>query len=99
MKTTLNRRNILTGILLTIALAAIVACGQTQVLNEEPAAPQVEEAAVTIPEATAVVEEVAVTLPKAPEFTLPAVNKGTDISLAQFQGDKPVVLVFYRAYW
>ncbi len=36
---------------------------------------------------------------KAPEFTLPAANKGTDISLAQFQGDQPVVLVFYRAYW
>ena len=38
-------------------------------------------------------------LPAAPDFTLPAANKGTEISLSQFQGDKPVVLVFYRAYW
>ena len=39
-------------------------------------------------------------LPAAPDFTLPAANRdSTEISLSQFQGDKPVVLVFYRAYW
>ena len=39
-------------------------------------------------------------LPAAPDFTLPAANKGnTEISLSSFQGDKEVVLVFYRAFW
>ena len=38
-------------------------------------------------------------LPQAPDFTLPAANKGTEISLSQYQGEKPVVIVFYRAYW
>ena len=39
-------------------------------------------------------------LPVAPDFTLPAANKGsTEISLSSFQGEKEVVLVFYRAYW
>ena len=37
----------------------------------------------------------------APDFTLPDANAapGSNISLSQFRGDKPVVLVFYRAYW
>jgi len=38
-------------------------------------------------------------LEKAPEFTLPSANTGSEISLSQFQGDRAVVLVFYRAYW
>lgn len=46
-------------------------------------------------------EDVAVSdLPAAPDFTLPAANRdSTEISLSSFQGDKEVVLVFYRAYW
>ena len=37
----------------------------------------------------------------APEFTLPNANAlpGSAISLTQYQSHKPVVLVFYRAYW
>ena len=34
----------------------------------------------------------------APLFTLPSVSHG-QISLTDFSSDKPVVLVFYRAYW
>ncbi len=46
------------------------------------------------------VAEAVPNLPVAPDFTLPAANRdSTEISLSQFQGDKPVVLVFYRAYW
>ena len=37
----------------------------------------------------------------APEFTLPNANAlpGSAISLSQYREHKPVVLVFYRAYW
>lgn len=34
----------------------------------------------------------------APDFTLPAATGG-EVSLNDFQGQKPVVLVFYRAFW
>ena len=34
----------------------------------------------------------------APDFTLP-VATGGEITLSQFRGDTPVVLVFYRAFW
>jgi len=35
---------------------------------------------------------------RAPDFTLPDA-KGRPVSLADFRGEKPVVLVFYRGYW
>ena len=35
----------------------------------------------------------------APEFTLPAVDGSGAVSLADYRGQKPVVLVFYRGYW
>jgi len=34
----------------------------------------------------------------APDFTLPSVL-GNEYTLSQFRGDKPVAVVFYRAYW
>lgn len=34
----------------------------------------------------------------APDFTLPSVQ-GDEYTLSQFRGDKPVAVVFYRAYW
>jgi len=34
----------------------------------------------------------------APDFTLPDAT-GQPVQLAQFRGQKPVVLVFYRGYW
>ena len=34
----------------------------------------------------------------APDFTLPDAT-GRPVSLAEFRGKKPVVLVFYRGYW
>ena len=52
------------------------------------------------PEAEVGVDKSVPDLPTAPDFTLPAANQGsTEISLSSFQGDKDVVLVFYRAYW
>ena len=67
-----------------------VACGQETKPVENTGATGSSDAAV---------EEVS-NLSAAPDFTLPAANRdSTEISLSQFQGDKPVVLVFYRAYW
>ena len=86
MNASLNFRRLIVGVLLATVFAAVVACGQESTTSEDPPAPPEQE-------------EVAVSLPAAPEFTLPSANKGTDISLSQFQGDQPVVLVFYRAYW
>jgi len=35
---------------------------------------------------------------RAPDFTLPDAD-GRPVTLAEFRGKKPVVLVFYRGYW
>ena len=35
---------------------------------------------------------------RAPDFTLPDAT-GRPVSLADYRGEKPVVLVFYRGYW
>jgi len=35
---------------------------------------------------------------RVPDFTLPDAE-GRPVSLAEFRGKKPVVLVFYRGYW
>lgn len=78
---------------------AIVGCGQES--DTTGSSSSIDEA--TAPESQQQVVEVAEAvpnLPTAPDFTLPAANRdSTEISLSQFQGDKPVVLVFYRAYW
>jgi peroxiredoxin Q/BCP len=34
----------------------------------------------------------------APDFTLPTATGG-EVTLSQFRGARPVVLVFYRAFW
>ena len=34
----------------------------------------------------------------APDFTLPSIQ-GVNYSLSQFRGERPVAVVFYRAYW
>ena len=34
----------------------------------------------------------------APDFTLPSIQ-GPDYTLSSFRGEKPVLVVFYRAYW
>ena len=52
------------------------------------------------PESQQEVAEALPDLPTAPDFTLPAANRdNAEVSLSSFQGEKPVVLVFYRAYW
>ena len=74
-------------VLVSLLAFVAVACGQESATTEEQ--PSSQEPA-----------EVVANLPEAPDFTLPAANRdNTEISLSQFQGDKPVVLVFYRAYW
>lgn len=83
MTATLKIRSLLALTMLLIALSTVWACGDDTDTSDDGDG-QVQS-----------VE----TRAKAPEFTLPAANKGTDISLTQFQGDQPVVLVFYRAYW
>ena len=88
----LKLRTFTFAMLLATALFAS-ACGQAEEAAETT---QITDSAA---ESVAPVAEVS-NLPQAPEFTLPAVNRdGTQISLSQFQDDKPVVLVFYRAYW
>ena len=83
-------RHFLAFVLLTIASSMFaIGCGQTTEQASDP----------KIASDTQVQQETQLDLPEAPDFTLPAANKGTEISLAQFRGDKPVVIVFYRAYW
>ena len=82
-----------TSTLIGLFALAAVACGQDTEPIENTTATSSSDAP------AAAVEEVS-NLPAAPDFTLPAANRdSTEISLSQFQGDKPVVLVFYRAYW
>ena len=97
----------ITGVLKSTAVTALiglfafatVGCGQES--DTTSSSSSINEA--TAPESQQQVLEVAEAvpnLPAAPDFTLPAANRdSTEISLSQFQGDKPVVLVFYRAYW
>ena len=93
MITSLRLRNLLISALLATGLVAFTACGNdTETVENTGANGSTDEPAAPVAEVS--------NLPQAPEFTLPAVNRdGTEISLSQFQGDKPVVLVFYRAYW
>ena len=86
--------------LIGLFAVAIYACGQesdttgsSSTTIDEATAPGSQHEAVEVAEAVP-------DLPAAPDFTLPAANKGgTEISLSSFQGDKEVVLVFYRAFW
>ena len=80
--------NIIATTALVALFVAATACGQDETDTSEDVAIDQESEAVAVS-----------TLPIAPDFDLPAANKGTDISLSQFRDDKPVVLVFYRAYW
>lgn len=90
-------RTHLIALALMIAIAAVFACGQSADTTDSTASSIEEPPA---PEAESRVAETVSDLPVAPDFTLPAANKGsTEISLSSFQGDKEVVLVFYRAYW
>ncbi len=79
-------------VLVCVFALAAVACGQDSGSTEQSQVP---------PEPEKSQEVAAVSdLPAAPDFTLPAANRdNAEISLSSFQGDKEVVLVFYRAYW
>ena len=84
-------RRSLVLVLLTIASSIFaIGCGQTtDQVSDSKTVPDIQ-----------VQEGTQAKLPTAPDFTLPAANlNNTEISLSQFQGDKPVVIVFYRAYW
>ena len=86
--------------LIGLFAVAVYGCGQesdttgsSSSMFDEATAPKSQQEAVKVAESVP-------DLPVAPDFTLPAANKGsTEISLSSFQGDKEVVLVFYRAYW
>ncbi len=82
-----------TALIALFALAA-VACGQDSGSTEQSQS--------QVPPEPEISQEVAAVsdLPAASDFTLPAANRdNAEISLSSFQGDKEVVLVFYRAYW
>ncbi len=97
MKEALKFRTRITGLALMIAIAMVFACGQSEDMTDS-AVSSIEDP--PAPEAESEVAETVLNLPVAPDFTLPAANKGsTEISLSSFQGDKEVVLVFYRAFW
>ncbi len=94
MKKSQLRRPIIAILASLAALAVVVGCGEeTPTATSIPPAPETQQEAVEVAEAVP-------DLPTAPDFELPAANRdNTEISLSSFQGDKPVVLVFYRAYW
>ncbi len=86
-----------TTALIGLFAVAIVGCGQ-ETDTAGSSSSTIDDA--TAPESQQEVVETVPDLPTAPDFTLPAANKGSaEISLSSFQGDKEVVLVFYRAYW
>ena len=93
-------KSVTTTALIGLVAVAIYACGQESDTSGSSSS-TIDEA--TAPGSQQDVVEVADAvpdLPAAPDFTLPAANKGSaEISLSSFQGDKEVVLVFYRAYW
>ena len=86
-------RNLIASLLLPTVIVVFAACGQNA-FNSSFSADELHETSMQDDAVDAVPD-----LTAAPEFTLPAINKGTEISLSQFQGQKSVVLVFYRAYW
>ncbi len=96
----IHPRNKLLAVLMTAAIAAIIACGQESSSSDTSSTTIDEPPALETQQEVVEVAESVPDLPSAPDFTLPAANKNnTEISLSSFQGDKPVVLVFYRAYW
>ncbi len=77
--------------MLAIGIAVIaVACGSSD---------QTETSSEPAETDSVAAEVVEISGPAAPEFDLPSANTSEQISLAQYRDDKPVVLVFYRAYW
>ena len=69
-------------------------------VEKPPSSPTVEATASQIPEPT---EPLLINTPvpvvsTAPDFTLPSIQ-GADYTLSQFRDDRPVAVVFYRAYW
>ena len=90
-----------TTALIGIIAVAAIGCGQ-ETETDAPSSSTIDQAA-KAPESQQEVVEVAESapdLPTAPDFSLPAANRdNAEVSLSSFQGEKPVVLVFYRAYW
>ena len=97
--TTVLKSSVATALIALFAFA-IVGCGQ-DTETDAPSSSTIDQAAA--PESQQEVVEVAESapdLPTAPDFSLPAANRdNAEVSLSSFQGEKPVVLVFYRAYW
>lgn len=92
MITSLNLRNLIIFTLLVTVLFSQVACGQYTETVKNTYATGSSDAPAAVKQDS--------NLPAAPDFTLPAANKNNaEISLSSFQGEKDVVLVFYRAYW
>jgi len=99
-----NNRAAITILLIVSLFALVAACGGDA---EEPASgdtPTIDKAEIpTAAPAAEPTEPVLINTPVpvanlAPDFTLPSIQ-GPEYTLSSFKGDKPVLVVFYRAYW
>jgi hypothetical protein len=93
----------LSGVALAIAVLATTACSD----NDPPQIPTgvqnsssdaVSQTTTPDPTEPPLINTPSPVTNLAPDFTLPSVQ-GTEYTLSQFRGDKPVAVVFYRAYW
>lgn len=83
---------VLAGLL--VVAGTLLACGEADISS----APTSEsKAAAPAPTERPRVSTPAPLANLAPDFTLPSVQ-GVDYNLSSFRGDKPVAVVFYRAY-
>ncbi len=106
MRTSLSKNNrTLVAIFLIAAIFALTAaCGGSSEANVPVASGATPTAAPVVEDPTAEpTEPPLVNTPGpvsniAPDFTLPSIQ-GSEYTLSQFRGEKPVVVVFYRAYW
>ena len=88
-------------ILITLTLALSVACGSnveqqphTSNLDDNSSASEIIQAEKIQPSA----QTTSPTSNKAPDFSLPSIQ-GDIFTRSDFEGDKIVLLVFYRAFW
>ncbi len=93
------------AIFIIAVLPLALACGSESPAATSPAPEMTAETATTSPP-VAMPDPTEPTLVNTPgpvtstarDFTLPSIQ-GAEYTLSQFRGEKPVVVVFYRAYW
>jgi hypothetical protein len=83
--------------------ALAIACGESATeasvpVAAEPTAPVSSTIASQPPADPDLVNTPVPVSNEAPDFTLPSIQ-GSEYTLSSFQGEQPVLVVFYRAYW